>query len=102
VSDQCQNWGGTNYPDECFQIPLGGTETGPTGYFGFHASGWGPGNSGNDQFWPSPPLENGWVFESLQNFGWYNLGSGSQETIAGVNTSDPTTPRLGVNWHVDA
>jgi hypothetical protein len=108
VSDECQNWGGTRFPPECALalgggIPTWGLMQNSTGYFGFHASGWGGGNSGHDEFWPSPPLKNGWVFDSLQNFGWYNLGGGSQESHDGlVNTSDPTTPRLDVNWHVDA
>jgi hypothetical protein len=101
-SDRCQNWGNTNYPFECWVNPTYEVAPGePNSYYGFHASGWGGGNSGYDQFWPSPPLKNDWGYDSY-TLDWYDLGGGSNQTVTGVNTSNPAAPVLSVNWHVDA
>lgn len=64
VSDECQGWGGRNFPEEC-GLALWGAGPGPNptdGFEAYHASGWGfSGNSGNDQF--SANLNNGWVLD---------------------------------------
>ena len=40
-SDQCQNMGQNNFPLECFSVPPVGMGPGsPTGFYGYHASGW--------------------------------------------------------------
>jgi hypothetical protein len=104
VSDSCQTSGGNHWPIEC---GLGGppftTGVPPGDLQGWHASGWGGGSSGYDRFWPSPPLQNGWVYDNdTYTISWYDLGGGSYLLVTGVNTSNSATPVLGANWHADA
>ena len=100
-SDQCQNWGQDNWPAECGCCPTFGLQKGPTGFYGYHASGWGfSGETGNDQFWPSPVLQNGWVLSSVSGLAWDKIGGGS---YANESSSQPGTnaPNVSVNWKAD-
>ena len=109
ASDQCQNVGGTNWPVECGFSTVG-TETGPTGFQGYHASGWGlHGNLGNDQFYAT--LYNGWVLDSVTPpdpilFGggvldWVKIGNGSRADVAQVIGAGTSNPQVNVEWYVD-
>ena len=100
-SDQCQNWGQDNWPAECGCCPNFGLQKGPTGFYGYHASGWGfSGETGNDQFWPLPMLQNGWVLSSVSGLSWDKIGNGS---YANESASQPGTsaPNVSVNWKAD-
>lgn len=63
VSDRCLGWGGEHWPEECGWGNWGLAKGNPLG--GYHASGWGfHGNGGNDRFWVTTPLQNGWALDS--------------------------------------
>jgi hypothetical protein len=105
-SDQCLNWGYDNWPPECGCCPnwgLGSVPPDYPGFTGYHGSGWGfHGNSGNDQFWVTAPLNNGWVFDSA-GVGWeVKVGDVSQANLDSNTTSAPGTPSptVGVDWYV--
>jgi hypothetical protein len=102
VSDSCQTMGGHNFPFECNPAgpPFLTLPSSSIDYQGWHASGWGGGSSGYDQFWPSPSLKNDWVFDSWYIY-WDNFGGGSYVN-ASMNSSNPATPVVGVDWHADA
>jgi hypothetical protein len=100
VSDQCQGWGGENWPSECGWGPNGGLAHGPTGFQAYHASGWGfSGNSGNDQY--SGSLNNGWVLASVTGLSGYKVGNGSTASEWYVSPAGTPSPQVGVPWHVD-
>jgi hypothetical protein len=99
-SDQCQDWGQNNQPTECFQFHTFGLQPGATGFYGYHASGWGfSGESGNDQFWAT--LNNSWVLDSITGLSGTRVGNGSDANE--WNPSQPGTPnpKLTVLWHAD-
>ncbi len=103
-SDQCQNWGQSNWPLECGNLPTFGTEPGPTGFQGYHGSGWGfSGESGNDGFWLSPTqtLNNGWVVDSVTGLSGTKVGNGSSATETWTSPPGATNPGVNVNWYSD-
>ncbi len=100
ASDECQGWGGTNWPEECGLATWGTQITQTTGFQAYHASGWGfSGNSGNDQF--SANLNNGWVLDMVTPLQWEYVGGGSTATEWFVSPTGTPTPQVGVPWHVD-
>jgi hypothetical protein len=100
VSDECQGWGGTNFPEECGLGTWGTEITQTTGFQAYHASGWGfSGNSGNDQF--SANLNNGWVLDMVTQLQWEYVGGGSTATEWFVSPAGTPNPQVGVPWHVD-
>jgi hypothetical protein len=104
VSDQCMDWGGNHWPGECGAWPgQGGTNWGDLGLGGYHASGVGfHGNGGNDQFWVTTPLQNGWLLYSASATWATKVGDVSTASEDPNNTSAPgsPSPNLGVNWYV--
>lgn len=100
-SDQCQDWGQDNWPLECGCCPSFGLQKGSTGFYGYHASGWGfSGETGNDRFWPSPVLQNGWVLSSVSSLSGDKIGNGS---FANEAPTSPGTnsPNVSVSWKAD-
>jgi len=101
-SDQCQNWGQDNWPLECGSGPSFGLQKGPTGFYGYHASGWGfSGETGNDQFWPLPVLQNGWVLSSVSGLSWDRVGGGSNAQETSSPPPGTSAPDLAVGWKAD-
>lgn len=103
-NDACQGQGQPGWPPECGFLNgtfgLGGQST---GFWGYHVSGWGPGESATDGFYVNFMLKNGWAFDSVQNLGWAYVGGGSKAALD-WNTSSPgdTSPKVYVDWHADA
>jgi hypothetical protein len=100
-SDECMGWGYNNWPVECGSY--GNFGRADYGLWGYHASGWGfHGNSGNDQFWVTAPLQNGWVLNSTSANTSAKIGDVSQASEDPNSTSAPGTPSpdLGVDWYV--
>jgi hypothetical protein len=103
-SDRCQNLGQSNFPMECGSLPPVEVAPGPTGFYGFHASGWGfSGESGNDGFWlsPSQTLNNDWVVDSVTSLSGWKIGNGSSATEAWASQPGATNPGVNVNWYSD-
>jgi len=101
-SDQCQNLGQSNFPLECFSLPPTGTGGQPTGFYGYHASGWGGGETGTDAFSTPFDLKNGWVVDYVTDLSSYKIGNGSYATKASASPSGATNPQVNVNWKADA
>jgi hypothetical protein len=101
-SDQCQDWGQDNWPLECGCCPSFGLQKGPTGFYGYHASGWGfSGETGNDDFWSSPALQNGWVLSSVSGLSGTRIGGGSFANVASSSPPGSNTPNAAVSWKAD-
>jgi hypothetical protein len=103
-NDACQGLGGPGWPPECgFLNGTFGLGQDPTGFWGYHVSGWGNGESSTDFFYENFALINGWVFDSVQNLGWAYVGGGSTAAVDSKTSSpgDPS-PRVYVDWHADA
>jgi hypothetical protein len=100
-SDECQDWGGTNWPEECPFADFGIADLyRPTGFSAYHASGWGfHGNRGNDQF--SAFLLNGWVVDSVTGLAWTNIGSGSSANEWYVSPAGTWFLQVSVPWYAD-
>jgi hypothetical protein len=102
-SDRCQNMGQSNFPMECGSLPPVGTGPGSaTGFYGYHASGWGGGETGNDGFNTTFNLNNGWVVDSVTDLSWAKVGNGSYATEAWTSPFGATFPGVQVNWKADA
>jgi hypothetical protein len=110
-SDSCQSLGQENLPTECFQLGTWGLEPPATGFTGFHASGWGGGESGTDAFCygnntnmclTTNNLQNGWVFDSIANGVGAKEGKGSYANIASTSPSGSTSPSVSMSWKSDA
>ena len=102
VSDQCLGWGGDQWPEECGWGDWG-LGQGNNGFEGYHASGWGfHGNGGNDRYWVTTPLQNGWVLDSASATWQTKVGDVSTASEDPNTTSAPGTPSpgLGVDWYV--
>ncbi len=103
-NDACQGLGQAGWPPECgFLNGTFGLAQDPTGFWGYHVSGWGPGESATDGFYLNTALKNGWVFNAVLNFGWARVGGGSNAALD-WNTSSPgdTSAKVYVDWHADA
>jgi hypothetical protein len=103
-NDACQGMGQPGWPPECgFLNGTFGLAPPPTGFWGYHVSGWGSGESATDGFYLNAALKNGWVFDSVKNFGWAYVGGGSKAALD-WNTSSPgdTSAKVYVDWHADA
>lgn len=103
-NDACQGLGQPGWPPECgFLNGTFGLGQSPTGFWGYHVSGWGSGESATDGFYVNFALKNGWAFNSVENFGWAYVGGGSKAALD-WNTSTPgdTSPKVYVDWHADA
>jgi len=99
-SDACQNNGGYGTPAECAYIPTWGTEPGPTGFQGYHASGYGfSGESGSDSFFPF--WINGWVFESASPIQGYYKGTFHQPEYQFTGPVGSMAPVVTVSWYAD-
>ena len=103
-SDNCQNIGQRNFPLECGSILPIGTANPPTGFEGYHASGWGGGETGSDAFYTPFDLKNGWVVDYVTDLSWAGYGGGSYAAEAGASPSGATNPNVNVNvnWKADA
>ena len=100
-SDACQNSGNYGTPPECFEILNFGVEPGPTGFQGYHFSGWGfSGEAGNDQFW-GPTLKNGWAFDSASSLSGDYVGTFYQPTYWYQSPVGGTETKVSVNWRCD-
>jgi hypothetical protein len=101
----CQASGSNNFPQECYPLGEGpGLGLRPTPLAGFHASGWGfHGNSGVDQFWLTPSLQNGWVLDSASVDWAVMINNGGSVKEASSFGTDPgiSDPELGVDWSVN-
>ncbi|CAN3990494.1 hypothetical protein [Methylocystis bryophila] len=100
-SDACQKNGSYGTPLECALSPTFGLEPGPTGFQGYHASGWGfSGEAGNDQF-SGPSLKNGWGFASASSFSGDYIGTFYQPTYWFQSSVGDANPKVSVNWQAD-
>ncbi len=100
-SNACQRNGNYGTPPECGGIPTFGTEPGPTGFQGFHFSGWGfSGEGGNDQFW-GPTLKNGWGFDSASPLAGSYVGTFYQPTYWYQSPVGGQETKVSVNWQCD-
>ncbi len=103
-SDACQSNGNYGVPPECGGIPTAGDVPPPTGFVGYHASGWGfSGESGNDDFftaslWFTPYLINGWVFEGHSGISWWGSQAPSYWYVSPIGGGSPS---VSVNWYAN-
>jgi hypothetical protein len=106
ASDACENLGGDSFPEECgCCAPWGqGPQSSLPNLVGYHASGWGGGNGGNDQFRFFPALNWGWVLDSTSVDWTTMVNNGGTVSVDGsLTTNSPVSnPRLGVDWNVNA
>ncbi len=104
-SDKCEDSGHDNFPQECMGPGFTPWADSPLGNLGgYHASGIGfQGNGGNDQFWLTTPLQNGWVLDTASVDWTTKVNNGGQVSVDSSLTTDPGTPdpRLGVDWYVN-
>jgi len=111
-SDACQTYGNQNFPQECTgggDFPDWGLGGG-VGYLGrYHASGFGNGESGTDQFFANAPLQNGWTVHSTgadwtqQAFVSNCCGIDYVSVDAGQSSSNgDSTPKVGFDYKVNA
>jgi hypothetical protein len=101
-SDACQNIGQRNFPLECGGLPPVGTASPATGFSGYHASGWGGGETGTDGFYTPFNLKNGWVVDYVTGLSWGKWGNGSYAAESGASPFGATNPGVNVNWKSDA
>lgn len=102
-SDECQNLGQNNFPIECGSLPPVGTGGNPaTGFYGYHASGWGGGETGDDPFDANFNLSNGWVVDYVTGLSSYTVGGGSYAAESSASQFGATSPSVDVNWKADA
>jgi hypothetical protein len=106
ASDACENLGGDTFPEECgCCAPWNqGPQSSLPNLVGYHASGWGSGNGGNDQFRFFPALNWGWVLDSTSVDWTTMVNNGGTVSVDGsLTTNSPVSnPRLGVDWNVNA
>ncbi len=101
-NDFCPGPGSLNFPPECgFISGSEGLGIPWVGLQGYHQSAWGTGGpSGNDKFWLTPPLQNGWVLSSTDVYWETLVGNGGNVSEDPSSTTPPGTsnPTLGVDW----
>ena len=103
-SNQCENSGSDDWPNECGETG-GFGEAGFGNLAGYHAVAWSPnGHPGHDDFWITDALLNGWVLLSTSADWTTQVNYGGQVSVDPGWTSAPgdSKPALQVNWYVNA